>query len=468
MTHRFRHATASFSPAIVFAAVVLIFALNAVPALGQLTANDITSLQEQGRAEGWTFTVSENPATQYSINELCGLKPPADWEKGAVFDPCTPDKSLPVAFDWRDNGGLPPVRNQGGCGSCWAFATVGPLECNIKLKDGITVNLSEQWLVSCNTEGWDCTGGWWAHHYHQWKNDACNETGAVMESDFPYAASDLPCGCPYPHAYRIQNWAYIGTSSSIPSVNAMKQAILDYGPISVAVVSSSAMQAYHGGIFNYDASGTVNHGVVLVGWDDNQGTAGVWIMRNSWGTWWGEDGGYMRIEYGVSKIGYGASYINYPGVLTIATESLPSCSLGVPYMQQLTAVGGSGVITWSDRDGSLEGTGLSFSSDGVISGTPLVENSISFVAAVSDNYDRYAEKAYTIAVDKYLPGDANADADVNVGDASYMINFVFNGGPDPHPVDLAGDANCDAVANVADAVYLINYVFKSGPQPACP
>lgn len=440
----------------------------AAPAQGQLTSEDIEALREQGRAEGWTFTVDENGATQYSLDQLCGLKVPDNWQDDAVFDPMTPDKSLPEAYDWRDQLTLPPVRNQGGCGSCWAFATVGPLECNIKIKDNIIVDLSEQYLVSCNNDDWDCSGGWWAHKYHQWKNDPCYETGAVMEADFPYAAANLPCNCPYPHQYRIHNWAYIGSQSSIPEIDAMKQAILDYGPICVAIISNSAMQAYRGGIFNSCASGDVNHGVVLVGWDDNQGTDGVWIMRNSWGTWWGEEGGYMRIEYGCSKVGYGACYVNYPGAIDITTQSLPICSLGVAYEIQLEATGGAGDLTWSDRDGSLVSTGLALSPEGLLAGTPIVEDFISFIAVAEDIYDRHDEQSYSIEVCKYIEGDANADADINVGDAVFMINYVFTGGPDPLPVPMAGDANCDARPDIADAVYIINYVFKSGPAPSCP
>jgi hypothetical protein len=107
---------------------------------------------------------------------------------------------------------------------------------------------------------------------------------------------------------------------------AMKQAIMQYGPISVAVHANSAMQAYNGGIFNGCANGEINHGVVLVGWDDDQGTDGVWIMRNSWGTGWGEDGGYMRMPYGCSYIGYGACYVDYAGMAGLSFD-YPS---GVP------------------------------------------------------------------------------------------------------------------------------------------
>jgi len=277
-----------------------------------LSSVDIAALREQGKIEGWTFTVGENPATKHSLDQLCGLVVPENWWVGARFNPCTPTKDLPDAYNWCDLGGCTPVKDQDACGSCWAFGTVGPLECNIRIKDGAAVDLAEQWLVSCNSDGWSCSGGWWAHDYHQWKTDPCGGTGAVMEADFPYVASDVPCDCPYPHEYLIDDWAFIGSESGIPPVNNIKQAIIDYGPVSVAVYANSAMKAYTGGIFNGCGSGQVNHAVVLVGWDDNQGTDGIWIMRNSWGSDWGEDG-YMRIPYDCSSIGYAACYVDYPG-----------------------------------------------------------------------------------------------------------------------------------------------------------
>jgi C1A family cysteine protease len=278
---------------------------------GGLTSEDIAALKNQGDEEGWTFTVGENSATDYSLDELCGLVEPDNWWVDAPFDPCTSRGNLPDYYDWRDYGGCTPVKNQGSCGSCWAFATVGPLECNILIKDGAEVDLSEQWLVSCNRDGYGCNGGWWAHDYHQWKTDPCGGTGAVLEAEFPYVGYDAPCDCPYPHEYLIDDWAFIGSSQGIPPIDSIKQAIMDYGPVSVAVFANAAMQAYNGGIFSGCENGDVNHAVVLVGWDDNQGSNGVWFMRNSWGQGWGEDGGYMRIPYGCSNIGYSANYIDY-------------------------------------------------------------------------------------------------------------------------------------------------------------
>ncbi|MFH1686622.1 MAG: C1 family peptidase, partial [bacterium] len=277
-------------------AAFLVVLLLPVCSFAQLSVDDINNLKQQAIDEGWTFEVTQNPATEYSLDQLCGLVEPPDWKKNARFVDFASTKDLPPSFDWRDQG-LPVVKNQGGCGSCWAFATVGPLECNIMLQDGIEVNLSEQFLVSCNSSGWDCGGGWFAHDYHQWHSGPCGDTGAVMEADFPYVAWDAPCGCPYPsREYVIHDWAYIGSSGGVPPESYIKQAILDYGPVSVAVYANGAMQSYGGGVFNGCATGTINHAVTLVGWDDTDGP-GVWIMRNSWGTGWGEDGGYMRIPY---------------------------------------------------------------------------------------------------------------------------------------------------------------------------
>ena len=283
-------------------------------------AEDIAALQDLGEQEGWTFSLGENDATTYPLELLCGLVEPENWWEDADFHSFTPQDDLPSSFDWRDYDGCTPIRNQGGCGSCWAFATIGPLECNIKIKDGVSVDLSEQWLVSCNFDGWGCGGGWWAHKYFKSKVSKCGGPGAVYEEDFPYVASQVPCDCPvppYPHDYVIDSWAYIGNDHGVPSVESIKQAILEYGPVSSAIYTNWAFHGYDGGVFNACYNGQVNHGVVIVGWDDNPPDGepdcpGVWIIRNSWGTNWGEEG-YMRIEYGCSRIGYAACYVDYPG-----------------------------------------------------------------------------------------------------------------------------------------------------------
>jgi C1A family cysteine protease len=222
----------------------------------------------------------------------------------------TPVIGLPASFDWRDSGILTPVRDQGNCGSCWAFGTVGPFEANLKWKSSLTTDLSEEFLLSCNTDGFSCNGGWWAHKYH-YNQTAINQTqpGAVLETDFPYLAASHSCNR-FNHPYRLGGWGYVGDDSSIPPVKAIKNAIFTYGPVAVAVCAGPNMGKHPGGIFSLGdyCGGEVNHAVVLVGWNDADNT---WIMRNSWGADWGESG-YMRITRGTSNIGYSANYVIYP------------------------------------------------------------------------------------------------------------------------------------------------------------
>lgn len=202
------------------------------------------------------------------------------------------NSNLPAAFDWRAQGKVTPIRDQGGCGSCWAFGTVGPFESKIKIEGGAERDLSEQYLVSCNTDGWGCSGGWWAHDYHWNKRPPSEpEAGAVSEQEFPYEGEDVSCRGPYQHPYKINSWACIGNASppdcctgNILPTEAIKQAIYTYGPVSAAVCAGSAFQNYHSGVFETNEAGAcqssaVNHGIVLVGWDDNQGANGVWICR---------------------------------------------------------------------------------------------------------------------------------------------------------------------------------------------
>jgi hypothetical protein len=288
--------------------------ISADLAMAQLSDDDIAALRERGEKEGWTFTVGRNPATEIPLDELCGaVEPPPGFKEKAPHEILVPKADLPERFDWREVTGCPPIRNQGQCGSCWAFSTVGTMECAIKVTDDQVVNLSEQWLVSCNPWGHSCDGGYYCFDlFTNSAHDPCGGSGAVMETDFPYVASDAPCNCPYPHRYFIDSWGYVGDYQGA-TINQIKQAILDHGPISSGVYASDAMQSYNGGVFNVDEGQWTNHLVVLVGWDDTMGTNGCWIMRNSWGSAWGDDG-YMYIEYGVSMIGSDPAFVVYHGV----------------------------------------------------------------------------------------------------------------------------------------------------------
>ena len=246
-----------------------------------------------------------------------GLVEPENWWIGAKFDPCEPQCMSPSKFDWRNGDYNPtgrncvtPVRDQGDCGSCWAFATIAPIESNILIKDTINVDISEQWLINCNGYGWGCEhGGWWAHDFFKDKSDECGKVGGVLESEIPYKANEGSCKCDRHQIFFIHDSAYVGASNTVPPTENLKQAIMDYGPLTVGVYAGNDFRDYTGGIFTKDIGSSINHAVTIVGWDDNNGN-GYWIVKNSWGYDWGEDG-YIRIKYGKSLIGYGAKYVKY-------------------------------------------------------------------------------------------------------------------------------------------------------------
>lgn len=276
-------------------------------AWAQLGPDQIEELRQQGELEGWTFTVGESEATGRPLSELTGAVEPPDWRVGVPVYRPDPTRSLPSAFDWRYLTGCTPVKNQGSCGSCWAFGAIGAVEQSLLINGGVTVDLSEQWLVSCTGAG-SCSGGWHttAFKYLVCENpleDPCGGSGAVLESAFPYVAWNAPCGCPYEHPYCLDGWGAVSND-----VDSIKQAIMDFGPVATTVHVSGAFQAYDDGVFNACYDGDLNHCVVLVGWDDSQGSNGVWFLRNSWSPGWGEDG-YMRIEYGCNRVGSGSTYV---------------------------------------------------------------------------------------------------------------------------------------------------------------
>lgn len=246
--------------------------------------------------------------------ELFGLRLPANWTDLGGWDPAFPlPGELPARFVWSEKFPGHTVRDQGDCGSCWAFGTVGALEYQVLINQRKQVDLSEQWLVSCNRDGMDCDGGFAAHNYFVRSssyNDSCGGDGAVLESDFPYRAVNGNCRCPYEHHYWLSGWSYIGV---IPGVFAtddqIKRAIYYYGPITAAI-NAETLHHRNGftGVIRDCSIAPVNHLIVIVGWSDS---LGAWRVRNSWGTDWGDDG-EAWVAYGCSSIGFGANYVRYP------------------------------------------------------------------------------------------------------------------------------------------------------------
>lgn len=281
---------------------------------GQEYLKKIDLLQQKVIEQKFDFTVGKTEVSSIPIEALCGSLPAED-NPNKITTPLPKLKGANMAeavtyFSWKDQGKMTGVRNQSSCGSCWAFATVAVYEAMIKIYLNQTVDLSEQQVNSCDNTSYGCNGGWEAWDFIQ------SNGGLAYESCYPYTASDSYCKTSCAKYYPIENyWSVANTVSDL------KNAIQNYGPVWVTVCVDSYFQNYTGGTFNNTSNGTNNHAVVLCGWDDNRG---AWLMKNSWGTNWGESG-YMWIKYGANGIGKAAS-LGIPK-RTTTTCSAPSVSV---------------------------------------------------------------------------------------------------------------------------------------------
>jgi hypothetical protein len=249
--------------------------------------------------QGLTFTVGKTSVSDVPLKKLCGLVEPTDWRQTGKFDGGTKGtRSLPSSWDWRDYGVVTPIQNQGSCGSCWAFGTIGSYESCVAVVVGCGPDdLSEEWLLDCNTLGYGCNGGWWGF--------PDMEDGVPLESDYPYVGVKGTCNTSCTKYHPMEDWYYVGSYDDVPSVTDIKNAMYEHGPIAAAVYVNSYFQNYTEGIFSSGPhSSTANHAIVLVGWND---IGEYWILKNCWGTGWGECG-YMRIKYGANNVGYAAAY----------------------------------------------------------------------------------------------------------------------------------------------------------------
>ncbi|KAF5224489.1 cysteine peptidase [Trypanosoma cruzi] len=201
----------------------------------------------------------------------------------------------PAAKDWRKEGAVTAVKNQGLCGSCWAFAAIGNVESQWFLAGNPLTRLSEQMLVSCDDTNFGCGGGSSLKAF-KWIVDRNN--GAVYtEESYPYHSCigiKLPCK----DSDRTVG-ATISGYITIPRDEEGIAAVLSIkGPLAVAVDATSWM-SYTGGVLTSCVSKRLNHAVLLVGYNDSAAVP-YWIIKNSWTTHWGEEG-YIRIAKGSNQ-----------------------------------------------------------------------------------------------------------------------------------------------------------------------
>lgn len=270
---------------------------------GNIPHSELAAVQRAIKAEKLSWQAGETSMGRLSEEQRLA-------RLGARLDParlaeeaCTPEAAvveagaLPASLDWRDNKGnwVTPIRDQGGCGSCWAFASVGVLESLVKIQTANPddFDLSEQLLVSCSNAG-TCNGG-----YQDEAAVYLKSTGVPREGCFPYSASDercRPCSGWMSQAVKISSWRWLANKSK-----AELEAAVKIAPINSYMEVYSDFYYYRSGVYQRTASATYKggHAVVIIGYNDKEG---YWICKNSWGTDWGEEG-FFRIRMGDSLIG---------------------------------------------------------------------------------------------------------------------------------------------------------------------
>ncbi|KAK4478293.1 hypothetical protein RD792_017582 [Penstemon davidsonii] len=216
--------------------------------------------------------------------------------------------SLPDSIDWREKGAVLPIKDQGSCGSCWAFSTIASVEGINQIVTGDLISLSEQELVDCDTsynEG--CNGGLMDYAFQF----IIDNGGIDTEQDYPYTGVDGRCDQFRKNARVVSIDGY--EDVPVNDENALKAAAAKQ-PVTVAMEGSGRdFQLYESGIFTGKCGLDLDHGVTIVGYGTENGLD-YWIVRNSWGTSWGEKG-YIRMQRNVpAKTGLCgiASEASYP------------------------------------------------------------------------------------------------------------------------------------------------------------
>ncbi|KAL4319500.1 hypothetical protein GQ457_18G022270 [Hibiscus cannabinus] len=197
--------------------------------------------------------------------------------------------SLPSSIDWRKKGAVTGIKDQGKCGSCWAFSTVVAVEGVNKIKTGELVNLSEQELVDCDKENQGCNGGLMEQAFEFIKKS----DGLTTEKIYPYEAKDESCDSSKLNGPVV----IIDGYEKVPEKDekALLKAVANQ-PVSIAIdAGGKDFQFYSEGVFTGDCGTELNHGVAAVGYGVTDDGTKYWIVKNSWGEEWGEKG-YIRMQ----------------------------------------------------------------------------------------------------------------------------------------------------------------------------
>ena len=212
---------------------------------------------------------------------------------------------IPNSIDWRANGYVTDVKDQGQCGSCWAFSAVGAIEGQHANVTNNLVSLSEQNLVDCSTDNSGCDGGW-----PEKAMSYVNNSGIDTESSYPYTGMDGVC-----NFNKSNVGATINDVVLLPQGNmtTLYEALATVGPLSIAIDAEYDFQLYSSGIYNSTncSPDNLDHAVLAVGYGITIDGHKYIMVKNSWGTSWGMDG-YIYMSADVNNLCGLAEHVSYP------------------------------------------------------------------------------------------------------------------------------------------------------------
>lgn len=205
-------------------------------------------------------------------------------------------------FSWRTSNNVTPARNQGGCGSCWAFGAVAALEANWSIThSGAMINASEQHVLNCAAGG--CGGGYLSSAMR-----FLVSRGTPTESTLPYLGYETGCNESIAISYKGVATNFVASNGGIPERRALKTALLQHGPIAAFIYAGGEFANWYNRGPNDVIRGNSNFGphiILITGWDDAKG---AWEIKNSWGSTWGNQG-FGWIAYDIRRIGDNAMWI---------------------------------------------------------------------------------------------------------------------------------------------------------------
>jgi C1A family cysteine protease len=266
--------------------------------------DNVEMIKKHNEAGTESYTMAVNEFADLTWEEFSSMYKGYKGDKKASNAPkhmAKAGETLADSLDWRTQNAVTPVKDQGQCGSCWAFSTTGSVEGAVAIASGTLTSVAEQQLVDCaGSEGNNgCTGGLMDYGFEY----IINNGGIGAEDSYPYTASDGSCKT-------VDSVSKISGYTDVDQTEDALKSAVNVGPVSIAIeADQSGFQFYSGGVFSGSCGKNLDHGVLLVGYGTDSGTD-YWLVKNSWGASWGDEG-YIKLVQGQDQCGL-ADAASYP------------------------------------------------------------------------------------------------------------------------------------------------------------